>query len=60
MPLDQRPADRGLQAAHVLADRALAQVQRCGRALETAAVGDGDEAAQRRDVQRPDSCLSDY
>ena len=53
LPLDQRPADRGLEAAHVLADRALAQVQRRGGPLEAATVRDSDEAAQRGDVQNP-------
>ncbi|GAB4676109.1 hypothetical protein MOKP104_37130 [Mycobacterium avium subsp. hominissuis] len=35
----------------MLADRGLAQVQGGGSPVEAAAVGDGDEAAQRRDVQ---------
>ncbi|GAA3165137.1 hypothetical protein GCM10020001_107670 [Nonomuraea salmonea] len=51
-PLDQRAADGRLEAADVLAHRALAEVQGVGGALEATGVGDGDEAAQRSDVQR--------
>ena len=51
VPLDERPADGGLEAAYVLAHRALAQVEGGGRPLEPAAVRDGDQASQRSDVE---------
>jgi hypothetical protein len=48
---DQRPAQRLLQAADVLAHRGLAELQVRRGAVEAAGVSHGDQAAQRNDVE---------
>ena len=49
--LDQRPPQRLLQAADVLAHRGLAELQVGGGAVKAPGVGHRDQAAQRNDVQ---------
>ena len=48
---DQRLAQRLLQAADVLAHGGLAELKVRGGAVEASGVGDGDQAAQRNDVE---------
>jgi hypothetical protein len=51
--LDQSTGSYRLQAAYVLTDGSLTEVQRLGGPLETAAIGDRHQAAQRDDRQNP-------
>ncbi|GLW28578.1 hypothetical protein Areg01_15180 [Actinoplanes regularis] len=51
LALDQGAAQGRLQPAHVLADRSLAQVQDRRGSLKSAAIRDGNQATQRRNVE---------
>ena len=50
-PFDDGTAHHGLDAAHVLADGRLRQVEHRRRAVKSATVGHRHDTAQRRDVQ---------
>jgi hypothetical protein len=49
--LHDRLADHSFDPAQMLAHRGLTQVQSGGGTVEAAAVGDGDKAAQWRDIE---------